>query len=110
MADSFKTRGTSIEAKYANDEEFKFKAHARRNKLLGLWAGELMGLDGATAAVYAKQVVMADFEEPGDGDVIRKVLGDLENKHPEITEADIVKKLDELLRVAFEQLSEEATK
>ena len=107
MNDSFKDRGGSFEAKYAHDEEFKFKATARRNKLLGLWAAELMGLDETTAKAYAKQVVIADFEEPGDGDVIRKVLGDLANSHPEIEERDIVKKLDELLKVAFEQLTDE---
>ena len=107
MNDSMKDRGGSFEAKYAHDEEFKFKASARRNKLLGLWVAELIGLGGKTADVYAKQVVMADFEEPGDGDVIRKVLGDLAATHPEVTDKDIVKKLEEFLKVAVQQLTDE---
>ena len=108
MSDSFKDRGGSFEAKYAHDAEFQFKAHARRNKLVGLWVSEQIGLDGKTAEAYAKTVVLADFEEPGDGDVIRKVLGDLAATHPEITEKDIVKKLEEFLKVAVQQLTDEA--
>jgi len=106
MTDKMKDRGGSFEAKYAHDEEFKFKATARRNKLLGLWVAELIGLDSRTAEVYAKQVVVADFDEPGDGDVIRKVLDDLAHSHPEIEEKDIVVKLDEFMTVAVKQLSE----
>lgn len=72
-----------------------------------LWVAELLGFDDTTAKSYAKQVVMADFEEPGDGDVIRKVMGDLAKSHPEITEQDITIKLSEFLQVAFEQLTDE---
>ena len=106
MNDSFKDREGAFEAKYAHDEEFKFKANARRNKLLGLWVSEQMGLSRATADAYAKQVVMADFEEPGDGYVIRKVLKDLTDKGIVATEEDIIIKLDEFLTQAIEQLSE----
>ena len=108
MTDSFKERGSSFENKYAHDAEFKFKATARRNKLLGLWAGGLIGLDDATAAVYAKQVVMADFEKPGDGDVIHKVLSDLKEAGHEVTEKELIKKMDELLQQAAAELTAEA--
>ena len=72
---AFDDRKTAAEAKFAHDQEFQFKTIARRNKLLGLWAAEQMGISGADAEAYAKQVVIADFEEPGDADVLRKVLG-----------------------------------
>lgn len=108
MNDSFKERGSSFENKFAHDAEFKFKATARRNKLLGIWAGKLMGLDDSTAAVYAKQVVMADFEEPGDGDVISKVMSDLTGAGQEVTEKEIISKMEELLVQAAEELTAEA--
>ena len=74
------TAKQAAEAKFTHDQEFQFKTIARRNKLLGLWAAEQMGISGADAEAYAKQVVIADFEEPGDADVLRKVLGDLTDK------------------------------
>ncbi len=77
---AFDDRKTAAEAKFAHDQEFQFKTIARRNKLLGLWAAEQMGISGADAEAYAKQVVIANFEEPGDTDVLRKVLGDLTDK------------------------------
>ena len=77
---AFDDRKTAAEAKFTHDQEFQFKTIARRNKLLGLWAAEQMGISGADAEAYAKQVVIADFEEPGDADVLRKVLGDLTGK------------------------------
>ena len=70
---SFDKREEGFEKKFAMDEEQKFKAEARRNKLLGLWAAEKLGISGDAAAAYAKEVVAADFEEAGDGDVLRKV-------------------------------------
>ena len=69
-------RKNAAEAKFKHDQEFQFKVNARRNKLLGLWAAGLMGLDGADAEAYAKQVVVSDFDEPGDNDVLRKVSGE----------------------------------
>ena len=77
---AFDDRKTAAEAKFAHDQEFQFKTIARRNKLLGLWAAEQMGISGVDAEAYAKQVVIADFEEPGDADVLWKVLGDLTDK------------------------------
>ena len=74
---TFDDRKKAAEAKFKHDQEFQFKVIARRNKLLGLWAAEKMGIAGDDAEAYAKQVVMADFEEPGDDDVVRKVRGDL---------------------------------
>ncbi len=74
---TFDDRERAHENMYARDEEMQFRVHARRNRLLGQWAAELMGLTAAETDAYAKSVVQADFEEVGDEDVIRKVLGDL---------------------------------
>lgn len=74
----FDDRRDAYEKKFAHDEELRFKATARRNKALGLWAAERMGRTGAEADAYAKSVVLADFEEAGDDDVLRKVKADLE--------------------------------
>ena len=77
---SFDDRQKGFENKYAHDQELQFKAQARRNKLLGLWAAEKMGLTGEAANDYAKTVVRADFDEPGDEDVFRKIRKDLDDK------------------------------
>lgn len=82
---TFDDRENAFENKYAHDAEMQFKAEARRNKLLGLWAAELLGKSGDEAAAYAKEVVASDFEEAGDEDVYRKVSGDLGNKADEKT-------------------------
>ena len=82
---SFDDRSDAFENKFAHDAEMQFKAEARRNKLLGLWAAGLMGKSGDDAANYAKEVVKADFEEAGDDDVFRKVAGDLGDKADEAT-------------------------
>ena len=82
---SFDDRADAFENKFAHDAEMQFKAEARRNKLLGLWAAELMGKSGDDAANYAKDVVKADFEEAGDEDVFRKIAGDLGAKADEAT-------------------------
>src|ERR1700712_4362824 len=74
---TFNDRERGEEAKFAHDEEMMFRIHARRNRLLGHWAAERMGLSAAEADAYAKAVVQADFEEAGDEDVVRKLLGDL---------------------------------
>ncbi len=86
---TFDGREKAFEDKFAHDAELQFKVAARRNKLLGHWAGKLMGLTAEEADAYAKAVVQADFEEAGDDDVIRKVLGDLSAKGLETTEADV---------------------
>ena len=82
---TFDDRENAFENKFAHDAEMQFKAEARRNKLLGLWAAELMGKSGDDAAAYAREVIKADFEEAGDEDVFRKVSGDLGGKAGEAT-------------------------
>lgn len=82
---TFDDRENAFENKYAHDAEMQFKAEARRNKLLGLWAAELLGKTGEDAEAYAKEVIKADFEEAGDEDVYRKVAGDLGDKADEAT-------------------------
>ena len=101
---TFDDREHAFEAKFAHDADMQFRAEARRNKLLGLWAAELMGKSGDDAAAYALEVVNADFEEAGYEDVIRKVTADLAGK----ASADQVRaKLGELLSVAKSQLVNE---
>jgi hypothetical protein len=101
---SFDKREEGFEKKFALDEEQKFKATARRNRLLGLWAAEKLGITGDAVAAYAKEVVAADFEEAGDGDVLRKVAGDLSAKGIAVTEAQVRVKMDELLAQAIMQV------
>jgi hypothetical protein len=100
MAD-MNDRKDAFENKFAHDEELKFKATARRNKLLGLWAAEKLGKSGADADAYAKEVVMADFEEAGDEDVYRKVRGDLPGS---VSDHQIRNAMDELLAEAVDQI------
>lgn len=85
----FKDRERAEEAKFAHDQDMHFRIHARRNRLLGQWAAEKMGLSAAEAEPYAKSVVQADFEESGDGDVVRKLLGDLISAGVDVSEADV---------------------
>ncbi|WP_316238804.1 DUF1476 domain-containing protein [Bradyrhizobium sp. SZCCHNR1015] len=101
---TFDKREDAFEKQFAHDEELKFKAEARRNKLLGLWAAEKLGKSGADADAYAKEVVAADFEEAGDADVLRKVLGDLNAKGAAVTEADVRAKMSDLLSTAVAQV------
>ena len=101
---TFDKREEGFEKKFALDEELKFKAEARRNKLLGLWVAEKLGMSGDEANAYAREVVAADFEEAGDGDVVRKVMGDLTAKGIAITEPQIRAKMDELMAVAVMQV------
>ncbi|MDN5002203.1 DUF1476 domain-containing protein [Bradyrhizobium sp. GCM10027634] len=93
-------REEGFEKKFALDEEQKFRAQARRNRLLGLWAAEKLGIVGEAAAAYAKEVVAADFEEAGDADVLRKVMADFAGKNVPIAEPAIRAKMSELLAVA----------
>ncbi len=101
---TFDKREEAFEKKFAHDEELRFKAVARRNKMLGLWAAEKLGKAGADAEAYAKAVVMADFEEAGDDDVFRKVKKDLEAAGVSATDSQIRGAMDELLRKAMEQI------
>lgn len=85
----FNDREKAAEAKFAHDEEMHFRVHARRNRLLGQWAAEQMGLSAVEGEAYAKSVVQADFEESGDEDVVRKLLGDLTSAGVELSEGDV---------------------
>jgi hypothetical protein len=101
---SFDKRAEGFENKFALDESQKFKAEARRNKLLGLWTAEQLGKSGDDAAAYAKEVVAADFEEAGDADVVRKVLADLAAKGVATTEQQLRVKMDQLMAEAIAQV------
>ena len=101
---TFDKREEGFERKFALDEELLFKAGARRNKLLGLWAAEKLGLSGAEAEAYAKSVVMADFAEAGDEDVFRKIRDDFNAKTITASDTDIRTAMDSLLAKAVEQI------
>lgn len=101
---TFDKREEGFEKKFAVDEEQKFKALNRRNKMLGLWAAEQMGVSGDGAAAYAKEVVASDFEEAGDNDVIRKVEKDFAAKGVKIDAAAIRAKMSELLPAAVAEI------
>ena len=101
---NMKDRQEGFERKFALDEEQKFKATARRNKLLGLWVAEKLGKTGADADAYAREVVKSDFEEAGDDDVFRKVKADLDAAGVPLSEHQIRHKMDDLMAVAIEQI------
>lgn len=105
----FKDRENAFEAKFARDEEMQFRVTARRNRLLGQWAAEKMGLTSEETDAYAKEVVAADFEEAGDEDVIRKLLGDLTSAGVEMDDAGIRTALSEKMVEARRQFIEEAS-
>jgi hypothetical protein len=100
----FDKREEGFEKKFAHDEELRFKAMARRNKLLGTWAAEKLGLTGADAETYAKSVVMADFDEPGDEDVFRKVRADLDAKSVTASDEELRRVMNDLLGRAVEEI------
>jgi hypothetical protein len=101
---TFDKREEGFEKQFARDEELKFKASARRNKLLGLWAAEKLGLSGAQAEAYAKEVIMADFEEPGDNDVFRKIRRDFDAKDIKQSDHQIRRTMDELMAKAITEV------
>ncbi|MEM6383852.1 MAG: DUF1476 domain-containing protein [Pseudomonadota bacterium] len=101
---SFDKRKEGFENKFAHDEELKFKAEARRNKMLGAWAAEKLGLSGGEADDYAKSVVLADFEEPGDEDVYRKVKGDFDAKGVDVSEHQLRREMAELMDRAIAEI------
>jgi hypothetical protein len=100
----FDQRKDGFEKKFAHDEELKFKASARRNKLLGLWAAEKLGLKGPEADAYAKEVISADFEEAGDDDVFRKVRKDFDAKGIQQSDHQLRRMMDELMVQAVDQI------
>jgi hypothetical protein len=98
---TFNKREEGFEQQFAHDEELRFKATARRNKLLGQWAAEKLGLSGAEAESYAKSVVMADFEEAGDHDVMRKIRTDFDAKGVDQSDHQIGRVMTELMEKAI---------
>ena len=104
---SFDDRERAEEAKYALDQNTQFKVMARRNKLLGLWAADLLGLTGPDAEAYAKTVVLSDLEEAGDDDVFRKVRGDFDTGGVDRSDSRIRQQMAELMPVAREQVMNE---
>ena len=101
---TFDKREEGFEKKFAHDEELRFKANARRNKLLGLWAAEKMGLSGADAEAYAKEVVAAEFDEASDHDVFRKVRKDLDAKGVAQSDHQIRRTMNDLMEQAIAQI------
>jgi hypothetical protein len=104
MADSFNDRRKGFEEKFRMDQELQFKVNNRRNKLLGLWLADQFGLAGADRDAYAGTVVAADFQKPGDDDVVAKVMADIGSKGVRVTEAEVRKKLGELAETAKTQV------
>jgi hypothetical protein len=104
---TFNEREKAFEKKYEHDQDLKFKVTARKNKMLGLWAAGLMGKSGADAEAYAKDVVMADLERPGDSDVIEKLVKDLAAAGKPMEEHSIRKQAERLAEAAKEQLMKE---
>jgi hypothetical protein len=101
---TFDKREEGFEKKFALDEEQKFKAEARRNRLLGLWAGQKLGLTGDAANAYAKELVAAEFGEGGDAGVVRKVIGDLGAKGITVSEVQVRAQMTELMAQAIAQV------
>lgn len=104
---TFDKRQEGFEKKFAHDEETRFRVMARRNKLLGLWVAEQIGLKGEAADAYAAEVVSSDFEEAGDADVVRKVTKDLKAKNVDVSDHRLRRQMDELLDEAKKQISEQ---
>ncbi len=101
---TMKDREEGFERKFVHDEELKFKAMARRNRMLGLWAAEKLGKTGSDAEAYAQEVVNSDFEEAGDHDVFRKVRADFDAAGVEQSDHQIRRTMDEFLAVAIDQV------
>lgn len=104
---TFDERKKAFEAKYQHDQELLFKIGNRRNRLLGLWAGELMGMASKDADAYAREVVISDIDKPGDDDVHDKVYADLREKKIDLSDHRLRKMMDELLHTAHEQIMTE---
>lgn len=106
---TFDKREEGFERKFAHDEELRFKATARRNRLIGLWAAEKLGLTGEEAESYAKSVVRADFEEAGDDDVLRKIRRDFDAKGVAQSDHQIRRTMDEMMGKAVAQIQSQAS-
>jgi hypothetical protein len=104
---TFDDRENTAEKRFNLDKELEFKAIARRNKLLGRWAAEQMGISGSAADDYAKSVVLADFDRPGDDDVLEKVMGDFKSKGVAVSELQVRKQMADLLDTARKQMLSE---
>jgi hypothetical protein len=104
---TFDDRQKGFEQKYKHDKELEFKINARRNKLLGLWAAQELGMPQSEAEAYAKSVVMADFAKPGDQDVVDKVLADFKQRGSEMSEHRLRKHMADLLETARQQILSE---
>jgi hypothetical protein len=104
---SFEDREKGFERKFAHDEELKFKATARRNRLLGLWAAAHMGLAGDAAQAYAREVIKADLAEPGEEDVFRKIRADFDAKGVNQSDHQIRRQMAELMAQAVSQIESE---
>jgi hypothetical protein len=101
---TFEERQKGFEAKFARDDALRFKATSRRNRYLGMWAAGLLGLSGPDAEAYAKDVIRSDFQEPGDEDVIGKVMTDFKAKGVAVTDAQLRKQLHELMGQALAEI------
>ena len=101
---TFDKRQEGFENKFAHDEELRFKAEARRNKMLGHWAAEKLGLSGEAAEDYAKSVLLADLKEPGDEDVYRKIKADFEAKNIDISEHQLRREMSDLMAKAIDDV------
>jgi hypothetical protein len=110
MAGAFEKREKGFETKWAHDEELRFKVFARRNKLLGIWAAGQMGISGPAVDAYARDVIAADFEKPGDEDVFDKVRRDLDGKKIAVSDHMLRRTMDELLEEAKRQIETEIKK
>jgi hypothetical protein len=105
---TFEDREKGFERKFAHDEELKFRATARRNRLIGLWAAEKMGLSGEEAQAYAREVIKADLAEPGDEDVFRELRGDFDAKGVAQSDHQIRRIISEMMVEAVRQIESEA--
>ncbi|MEM6713113.1 MAG: DUF1476 domain-containing protein [Pseudomonadota bacterium] len=101
---TFDKRQEGFENKFAHDEELRFKASARRNKMLGAWAAEKLGVAADEVEAYVKSVVMADFEEPGDEDVYRKVMADFTEKNIDISEHQLRREMTDMMAKAVDEI------
>ena len=109
MADIFNEREKGYEAKFKLDQDTEFRIEARRNKLLGLWLAERMGIPASEVDDYAKEVVVADLKEPGIEDVVSKVLKDIADRNSDVTEDQVRAKIVEFQAVATKQITEAAS-
>jgi len=103
---SFKDREKAFESKFAHDQELKFKATARRNKLLGQWAADQMGLSGDNAQAYVAEVIRSDLEEPGDEDLFRKIWNDFQAKAVDQSEHQVRRQIQDLMEEAIGQVEQ----